>query len=51
MCITVIMLICMLICIKQHLRTIGSSFYEKHKQHWGWVEKSVAYIKSVYSTI
>ena len=24
------------------------SIYEKVKQHWGWVEKSVAYKKSVY---
>ena len=34
----------MLICIKQNL----SSVYEKIKQHWGWVEKSVAYKRSVY---
>ena len=27
------------ICIKQYLRNIWSSIYEKVKQHWGWVEK------------
>ena len=27
---------------------IWSSVYEKHKQHWDSVEKSVAYKKSVY---
>ena len=35
--------IMMVICIKQHLRNIWSSIHEKVKQHWGWVEKSVAY--------
>ena len=25
-----------------------SSIYEKVKQHWRWVEKSIAYKKSVY---
>ena len=35
------------ICIKQHLRNIGSSIHEKVKQQWGWLEKSVAYKKSV----
>ena len=29
--------------IKQHLSNIWSSIHEKVKQHWGWVEKSVAY--------
>ena len=37
----------MLICIKQHLSNIWSSVYENVNQHWGWVEKSVAYKKSV----
>ena len=32
----------MLLCIKQHLSNIGSSIHEKVKQHWGWVDKSVA---------
>ena len=32
-------------CIKQHLSNIRSSIHEKVKQHWGWVEKSVAYLK------
>ena len=40
--------IMMVICIKQHLSNIWSSIYEKVKQHWSWVEKSVAYKKSVY---
>ena len=35
----------MVICIKQHLSNIWSSIYEKVKQHWGRVEKSVAYKK------
>ena len=35
----------MLILIKQHPRNIWSSIHEKVKQHWGWVEKNVAYIK------
>ena len=39
----------MVICIKQHLSNIWSSIHEKVKQHWGWVEKSVAYKKSVYT--
>ena len=38
----------MLICIKQHLSNIWRSIYEKVKQRWGWVEKSVADKKSVY---
>ena len=39
--------IMMIICIKQHLRNILSSIHKKFKQHWSWVEKSVAYKKSV----
>ena len=35
--------IMMVIYIKQHLSSIWSSIQEKIKQHWGWVEKSVAY--------
>ena len=35
----------MIICIKQHLSNIWSSVHEKAKQHWGRVEKSVAYKK------
>ena len=31
--------------IKQHLSNICSPIHEKVKQHLGWVEKSVAYIK------
>ena len=31
------------ICIKQHLNNICNSIHKKVKQHWGWVEKSVAY--------
>ena len=38
----------MFIFIKQLLSNIWSSIYEKAKQHWGWVEKSVAYKKSPY---
>ena len=29
--------------VKQHLSNAWSSIHEKVKQHWGWVEKSVAY--------
>ena len=29
-------------CNKQHLSNIWDSVYQKVKQHWGWVEKSVA---------
>ena len=29
----------MLVGIRQHLRNIWSSIYEKGKQKWGWVEK------------
>ena len=36
----------MLICIKQHLSNIWSSIYENVKEHWGWVEKNVAYKKT-----
>ena len=36
------------ICIKQHLSNTWSSVHQEVKQHWGWVEKSVAYKKSVY---
>ena len=39
--------IMMVICIKEHLSNIWSSIHDKFKQHWGWVEKSVAYKKSV----
>ena len=35
----------MLTC-KQHLSSIWSSVHEKFKQHWGWVEKNVAYKKA-----
>ena len=35
----------MLMCIKQHLSNIWSSIYGEVKQHWGWVEKSVAFKK------
>ena len=38
----------MLICIKQYLSNIWSSIHERVKQHWGWVEKGVAYKESVY---
>ena len=38
----------MVTCIKQHLSDIWSSIHEKVKQHWGWVEKSVAYEKNAY---
>ena len=38
MCLTIMMVIC----IKQQLSNIWRSIYEKVKQHWGWVEKSVA---------
>ena len=34
-----------LICIKLKLSTIWSSIYEKVKQHWGYVEKNIAYKK------
>ena len=38
----------MVICIKQHLSNIWRSIQEKVKQHWGWVEKSVAYKKTCH---
>ena len=41
----------MFICIKQHLTKTWSSIHEKVKQHWGWVEKSVAYKKLVVAYI
>ena len=37
----------MLTCTNQHLSNIWGSIHEKVKQLWGWVEKSVAYKKSV----
>ena len=33
----------MLICSKQHLSNIWSWIHAKVKQHWGWIEESVAY--------
>ena len=38
----------MVICIKQHLSNIWRSIYEKVKQHWAWIAKSVSYKKSMY---
>ena len=35
----------MIICPKQRLSNIWSSILEKVWQHWGWVEKNVAYKK------
>ena len=35
-----------LIFTKQHLSNIWSSIHEKVKQHWGWIEKRVAYKKA-----
>ena len=43
MCFSIIIVIC----IKQHLSNMWSSIHEEFKQHLGWVEKSVAYKKSV----
>ena len=37
-----------LTCIKQHLSNIWGSVHGKVKQHWGWIEKSVSYKKSMY---
>ena len=37
--------IMMVICITQHLSNNWSSIHGQIKQHWGWVEKSVAYKK------
>ena len=39
--------IMVVICIKEHLSNIWSSIHEKVKQHWNWVEKNVAYKKSL----
>ena len=39
----------MVTCIKQCLTNIWSSIHENVKQHCGWVEKSVAYKKSLYA--
>ena len=36
-----------IMCIKQHLSKIWSSIHEKAMQHYGWVEKSAAYKKSI----
>ena len=47
MCLSLIMAIC----INQHLSNIWNSIYEKLKQHWDWVEKSVAYKKNVLEGI
>ena len=41
----------MFIRIKQHVNNIWSSIHEKVKQHWGWVEKSVAYKKKACISI
>ena len=38
--------IMMIVCTKQNLGNIWSTNHEKGKQHWGWVEKSVAYKKA-----
>ena len=35
----------MLVSIRQHPNKLWSSIYEKVKQHWDWVEKSVGYKK------
>ena len=35
----------MVVFSKQHLSNIWSWIHEKVKQHWGWVEKSLAYTK------
>ena len=40
--------ITMSIYIEQHLSNIWSSIHKKVEHHWSWVEKSVAYEKSVY---
>ena len=39
--------IMIVLCIKQYLSNIRSSIQEKVKQHWDWVEKTVAYKRSV----
>ena len=33
------------LCNKHHLSNIWGSIYWKVKQHWGWVEKNIAYKK------
>ena len=38
--------ILMVICLKQHLSNIWSSIHVKVKQHWGWIEKCVAYTRA-----
>ena len=38
--------IMMVMCSKQHVSNIWSWIHEV-KQHWGWVEKSVAYKKGM----
>ena len=40
----------MLPCIKQHLSNIQSSIQKKIEQHWGLIEKSVAYKKTFHIT-
>ena len=40
--------IMMIICIKKQLSNIWSRIHTKVKQHWSWVEKSVAYKKNVW---
>ena len=37
----------MIICIKQHLTNILNLIYENFKHHRGYIEKRVAYKKSV----
>ena len=44
MCLGVMMVVSM----KQHLSNIWSSIHEEVKQHWNWINKIVAYKKSVY---
>ena len=39
------------LCNKQHLSNIWGSIHEKVKQHWGWVEKNVAYKKTCIMNI
>ena len=35
----------LLICIKQYLSNVWSSFHQKVQQHWGWVEKKHCLLK------
>ena len=35
------------ISVKQQLSNVWSLIHEKVKQHWGWVEKNVAYKKTL----